>query len=47
MNIVLKRIYGKKVNLPKIVTLEKSGAATIDPLSFVLYQMDSKSLIED
>ena len=44
MNIELKRIYGMKVNFPKIVTSENSGAATIDPLSFVLHQIDSKSL---
>ena len=35
------------VNLSKIVTSENSGAATIDPISFVLHQIDSKSLIED
>ena len=46
MNILLKRIYIKKVNLPKIVTLEKSGAAVINPLSFASQQIDSKSLIE-
>ena len=33
-----------KVNLPKIIILQNSGAATIDPLSFVLHQIDSKSL---
>ena len=33
-----------KVNLPKIFTAENSGAATIDALSFVLHQIDSKSL---
>ena len=33
-----------KVNLPKIVALEKSGTATIDPLSFVLHQINLKSL---
>ena len=36
-----------KVNLPKIVTLEKSDVTTIHPLSFVLHQIDSKSLNED
>ena len=36
-----------KVNLPKIVNLEKSDAATIDPLLFVLHQLDSNSFIED
>ena len=46
MNILLKRIYGMKVNLPKIVSSENSDAATIDPLSFVLHQIDSKSIIE-
>ena len=35
-----------KVNLPKIITSENSVMATIDPLSFVLHQIDSKSLIE-
>ena len=35
-----------KVNLPKMVSLEKSGAATIDQLSFVLHQIDSKLIIE-
>ena len=30
------------VNLPKIITSENSGAATIDPLSFVLHQIDKK-----
>ena len=33
------------VNLPKMVALGKSGAATTDPLLFVLHQIDSKSLI--
>ena len=46
MNIVLKRIYDKKVKLPKIVTSESSGASTIDPLSFVLHQIDLKLLIK-
>ena len=32
------------VNFPKIVTSENSGAVTIDPLLFVLHQIDSKSL---
>ena len=31
-----------KVNLPKIMTSENSGAATIGLLSFVLRQIDSK-----
>ena len=31
-----------KVSLPKIITSEISGAATIDTLSFVLHQIDSK-----
>ena len=35
-----------KVNLSKIVTLEESGVATIDPLSFVLHQINLKSLIK-
>ena len=35
MNIV-KRLYDKKVNLPKII--ENSGAASTDPLTFVLHQ---------
>ena len=35
-----------RVNLPKTITSENSGAATIDPLSFMLHQIDSKSLIE-
>ena len=38
----IKRIHGMKVNLSKIVNLEKSGAAIIDPLSFVLHQIRSK-----
>ena len=29
-----------KVNLPKIITSENSGVATIDPLSFVLHEID-------
>ena len=29
-----------KVNLPKIITSENPGVATIDPLSFVLHQID-------
>ena len=33
-----------KVNLPKLITLEKSGAAIIDPILFVLHQIDLKSL---
>ena len=33
-----------KVNLPKIIISENSGVATIDPLSFVLHQIDSKLL---
>ena len=40
----IKRIFDIKVNLPKIITLENSGMATIDPLSFVLHQIDSKLL---
>ena len=32
-----------KANLPKMVTSENSGAATIDPLSFVLHQINSDS----
>ena len=46
MNVELKRIYSKRVNLLKINIIEKSGAVTIDPLLFVLHQIDSKSLIE-
>ena len=34
----IKRIYNMKVNLPKIITSENSGAASRDPLSFVLHQ---------
>ena len=45
MNILSKRIYGMMVNLPKIVTSEYSGVATIDPL-FMFYQIYLKSLIE-
>ena len=41
MNILLKG-YDMKVNLPKIITSENSGAATIDTLSFVLHKIDSK-----
>ena len=37
MNILLKRIDNMKVNLPKIVTSENSGVATIDPLSFMFH----------
>ena len=33
-----------KVNLPKIITSENSGATTIDPLSFVLHQIGLKLL---
>ena len=33
-----------KSKLPKAVALEKSGAATLNPLSFVLHQIGSKSL---
>ena len=33
-----------KLNLPKIVTSENFGAATIDPLSLVLHQINSKLL---
>ena len=33
-----------KVNLPKIITSANSGKATIDPLLFMLHQIDSKSL---
>ena len=33
-----------KVNLPKLITSEKSGAQTIGPLSFVLHEIDLKSL---
>ena len=44
MNILLKRKYRKMVNFPKIIASENSGAATIDPISFVLHQIDSKSL---
>ena len=32
-------MYDIKVDLPKIITSENSGAATIDPLSFVLHQI--------
>ena len=33
-----------KVNLPKIITSENSGAASTDPLLFVFYQIDWKLL---
>ena len=40
----IKRIYKMNANLPEVLTLEKSGAATIDPVSFVLHQIDSNIL---
>ena len=45
MNILSKRIYSMKVNLPKIVTWVNTGVATIDPL-FMFHQIDSKPFIE-
>ena len=40
----IKRIYDMMINLPKIITSKNSGAATLDPLSFALHQIDSKFL---
>ena len=34
----IKRIYYMKVNLPKIIISENSGAVSTDPLLFVLHQ---------
>ena len=36
MNILFERIYGMRVNLPKIVTSDNSGAATKDQLLFAI-----------
>ena len=38
MNILLKKKYNMKVNLPKIITSENSGAASTDQLLIVLHQ---------
>ena len=40
----IKRLYNMKVNLPKIITSENSGAASTDPLLFVLHQLGLKLL---
>ena len=44
---LIKRLYNMKVNLvnlPKIITSDNSGAASTDPLLFVLHQMGLKLL---